>query len=145
MDTHEKRVLITAVVLSFNSERYIRDCVASLAKAFDGFDAPCEIRVIENGSGDRSVAILRELEQQFGGTVFVEYLPRNTGTTASRNLALRAARGRYVLVLDSDATASFATLKHLIAVVEGDPSIGLIAPRLNYPDGRFQISFDHST
>lgn len=133
--------LISAVVLSFNSARYIENCVRSLATA-GAAAGSVEILVVENGSRDASPAILRGLEHELGATLRCFYLPRNTGTTVSRNLALREARGEYVVIIDSDALASAAVLGGLIAALEAEPGCGLVAPGLTYPDGRFQLSTD---
>jgi GT2 family glycosyltransferase len=133
--------LISAVVLSFNSARYIEKCVRSLAQS--GIAAGgIEILVIENGSRDASPDILRGLERELGDTLRCFYLPGNTGTTVSRNLALREARGEYVVIIDSDAVASEAVLRGLISALEEDRDCGLVAPGLTYPDGRFQLSTD---
>jgi GT2 family glycosyltransferase len=134
--------LISAVVLCFNSARYIEACVRALDQAFTELGQGGEILVVENGSHDDSARRLRALEDALGARLQVEYLARNCGTTVSRNMALRRARGRYLLVLDSDAVASAATLRHLVRVLETDPSIGIIVPKLVYPDGRFQLSCD---
>jgi GT2 family glycosyltransferase len=133
--------LISAVVLSFNSSRYIEKCVRSLAKA-GGAAGGIEILVVENGSRDASPDILRGLERELGQTLRCFYLPQNTGTTVSRNLALREARGEYVVIIDSDAVAGEAVLRGLITALEEEPDCGLVAPGLTYPDGRFQLSTD---
>lgn len=133
---------VSAVVLSFNSKRHIDKCVRSLAKAFGELSGPNEIWVVENGSADGSAQMLRELEREFAPMLKVIYNERNLGTTVSRNQALRRAAGRYVLVMDSDAWVESATLAALIRTLEADPRCGIAVPRLEYPDGRFQLSTD---
>lgn len=133
---------ISAVILSFNSERHIEQCVRSLMRAFGNLPGPNEIWVVENGSVDGSVHILRRLEREFAPTLQVIYNERNLGTTVSRNQALRRATGRYVLVMDSDAWVEATTLESLIRTLEQDARCGIVVPRLEYPDGRFQLSTD---
>lgn len=134
--------LFSAVILSYNSGRYLEECLLRLAAALAEFDTPSEIWVIDNGSRDDSTRILRALTERFPDLLRPLYLPANTGTTVSRNLALRQCAGRYILVLDSDATIDAAALRTLQATLDADASIGLVAPQLRYPDGRFQISTD---
>ena len=133
---------VSAVVLSFNSKRYIETCVCSLMASYDAASLKGEVFVVENGSIDGSVDILKGLQARFGERLKVFYLTENTGTTRSRNLALRAAQGRSVLVLDSDAYMNPEALVAMLAYQAADQKAGLVAPKLIYPDGRFQLSVD---
>ena len=133
---------ISAVILSFNSQRYIETCVRSLHQALQEAGLQGEIFVIDNGSQDGCVQTLQRLQQELGTLLQVDYLPQNTGTTYSRNLALRRAQGAHVLVLDSDAYMNAAALRALVDYQQRHPKAGLVAPRLIYPDGRFQLSVD---
>ncbi len=69
-------------------------------------------------------------------------LERNTGTTYSRNLALKQAQGRYLCVLDCDVEVLPGAIAQLIHTLEQDRHIGLAAPRLVYPNGNLQKSTD---
>lgn len=133
---------VSAVVLSFNSKRYIETCVRSLVKSYTEAALDGEIYVVENGSIDGSVEILKSLQAEIGQVLQVIYLPENTGTTRSRNMALRRAQGRAVLILDSDAYMNAPALRAMLDYQRAFPKAGLIAPKLIYPDGRFQLSVD---
>lgn len=133
---------VSAVVLSFNSKRYIETCVRSLVQSFDSCGLDGEIFVVENGSIDGSVEILRGLQAEVGPRLKVFYLPMNTGTTRSRNLALREARGQSVLILDSDAYMNAPALRAMLDYQRQHPRAGMVAPRLIYPSGKFQLSVD---
>lgn len=136
-------MLVSAVILSFNSHRHIAKAVRSLAAEYARLGEPSEILVVDNGSSDGSVEILRELEAEFGGELLkVIYSPVNTGTTVSRNMALRRAAGRFILIMDSDIEVPAGCLATLLPRLDADPRIGLLAPRLIYPDGRPQLSAD---
>jgi GT2 family glycosyltransferase len=133
---------ISAVVLSFNSKRYIETCIRSLVQSYAECGLEGEILVVENGSVDGSVAILGSLQAEIGERLKVIYLPENTGTTRSRNMALRIAGGRAVLILDSDAYMNSAALRSMLAYQRANPRAGLVAPRLIYPSGKYQLSVD---
>jgi GT2 family glycosyltransferase len=133
---------VSAVVLSFNSRRYIETCVRSLRESYAQTGLAGEILVVENGSVDGSVDILQGLEKAPGAPLQVFYQAENTGTTRSRNRALRAARGRAILVLDSDAYMNPIALRGMLDYLGANPGVGLVAPKLTYPDGRFQLSVD---
>ena len=135
-------MLISAVILSYNSERHLEPCLESLLKALQGLPERSEVLVVENGSRDRSAEILRRYQDRHPDTISCLFQDRNLGTTASRNLALRQAAGRYVLILDSDVVMPAGTLERLIGYLETHECCGLVAPRLVYPDGRPQLSVD---
>lgn len=133
---------LSFVILSYNSARYIEKCTRSIVDSLDSTEPMDEIWIVDNGSTDGSIEILRELHAEFPNLLKVEYLPRNTGTTVSRNLALRQARGEFVVVMDSDVTVEKQTFEPLMARLKADPTCGMVAPLLTYPNGRLQISTD---
>ncbi len=137
-----EQIQLSAVILSFNSRRHIEHCVRSLAQALGQLDGDHEIHVVENGSTDGSAELLRVLEQEFSPLLRVIYNDRNLGTTVSRNHALRRVRGRYVLIMDSDAWVEAPVLRTLMRTLSENPQCGIVVPRLEYPDGRYQLSTD---
>lgn len=133
---------VSAVILSFNSARYLPRCIPALVEAMSASDEPDEILVVENGSTDGSVELLERFEAEYPGVVKGIYCPHNTGTTVSRNMALRRSTGRYLIIMDSDVEVPEGTIERLIEVVDADSRIGIAAPRLMYPSGRLQKSTD---
>jgi GT2 family glycosyltransferase len=97
---------------------------------------------VDNGSVDGTPALIDQIRRERGSCVIPIYLEKNTGTTYSRNLALKRVTGKYICVIDSDVVLERGTLKGLIGVLESKPSAGLVAPKLIYPDGRWQKSTD---
>ena len=138
----EKSFDISAVVLSFNSAAYIEKCIRSLFQSFLQCRLYGEVNVVENGSAVDSVKILKKLQIEFPENLHVIYQAENTGTTRSRNRAIRESKGRRVLILDSDAYMNPHALEELIGYQKNNPTVGLVVPKLIYPDGRFQLSVD---
>ena len=138
----EKSLDVSAVVLSFNSAAYIEKCIESLLDSFAQCGLSGEVHVVENGSSDESVNILKRLLQAFPDQLQVVFQPENTGTTRSRNIALRKCKGKSILILDSDAYMNPHALAQLMDYQKKNPAAGLVVPKLTYPDGRFQLSVD---
>jgi GT2 family glycosyltransferase len=132
---------LSSVVLSYNSARHIEKCIRSLARE-RGPEEEDEVWVVENGSTDGSVAILQRLERELSGFLKVLYADSNLGTTVSRNRPLRQATGRYIAVVDSDVEVMEGSIAPLLQRLDANPAWGILAPRLMYPDGRFQVSAD---
>ena len=131
---------ISFVTLTWNSRAYIEGCVESIAArcATDGLNF--EIFVVDNGSRDGSIDAVRRLDLRARGSLTPIALRRNRGTTYSRNLALRKARGRVVSVVDSDTEFLSGSLGPVMGLLAADATIGIISPRLLLPDGSVQHS-----
>jgi len=100
-----------------------------------------EVLVFENGSTDGSADLLQSLASR-ESRVKAFFSATNLGTTASRNIALRETRGRYLGIVDSDVETPAGTVDRLIAQLDADATCGIAVPRLLYPDGRLQLSTD---
>ena len=133
---------VSAVILSFNSQKYLKECLTSLFSSYKMLGLEGEAFVVDNGSCDQSLAILKDLKKVYGDNLKVIELASNTGTTYSRNLALKKCQGEHVLVLDSDAYMNSDCLNGLIQCLVSEDSVGMCVPKLTYPDGRPQISVD---
>ncbi|HOY82077.1 MAG TPA: glycosyltransferase [Rhodoglobus sp.] len=63
-------------------------------------------------------------------------LPENVGIPAGRNRGAAEVSGDYIFFLDDDASIPSPTfLRDAIALIEADPSIGLLQPRVVDPSG----------
>ena len=133
---------ISAVILSFNSNRTLGRCLDQILGTLPEFGSESEVFVVDNGSTDGSVETIERLAKTHGELLKPILFSENTGTTFSRNAALKRAIGDYIIVLDSDAYVSNDSLKELINYLEKNPSTGLVTPRLIFEDGRFQLSVD---
>jgi GT2 family glycosyltransferase len=64
----------------------------------------------------------------------------NQGFAASNNVALRLARGRYVLLLNPDVEIRQGTLAELVAAMDARPRLGMASVVQRGPEGEFQPS-----
>jgi len=114
------------------------DCLRTLYAALDGMKAPpaYEVILVDNGSTDGSVEMMRQDYPQ------VQVIPNteNQGFARANNQAIRLSRGRYVLMLNTDAFIDSATLDAMLALLDAHPEIGVAGPTLVYPDGSPQVS-----
>ena len=93
--------LVSVVVPSFDNARFIGAAIDSvLAQTLDDL----ELIVIDDGSGDDSVPLVRERLEQVpaGGPAWRLVARENRGIARTLNEGLELARGRYFAYLDSD-------------------------------------------
>lgn len=89
--------LISIILPVYNVEPYLR---ASLDSIFCQDTSDCEILLINDGSTDGSLAILREYEKCFANVRVIDKL--NEGVSTTRNRGLNECKGEYFYFMDSD-------------------------------------------
>lgn len=88
-------MFLSIVIPCYNDVNYISDCLESAnEQGIDGL----EIIVVDDGSDDRTKNRLNELYTKYDVLLTQE----NNGQSTARNKGIKAARGEYILVLDSD-------------------------------------------
>jgi GT2 family glycosyltransferase len=124
---------VSVVVVAHRARDFVLKCLESLQR-----DAgmPYEAIVVDDGSADGTGEAVRE---RFPDTHLVEK-PVNEGLSAGRNSALPLLRGRLVLMLDSDTQVTPGAIPGMAAVLDRDPGVGLVGPKLVWPDGEVQPS-----
>jgi GT2 family glycosyltransferase len=135
-------MFISVIVLSYNSINPLTKCLTDLIAALDGFNDKSEIFVVDNGSQDGSVALIEKFQEKNRETIKPIFFETNTGTTYSRNAALKQAKGDYILVLDSDAYITKDAIEKLVNYLKANSKTGMAVPRLFYNSGNFQLSCD---
>jgi len=89
------------VVPVFNEEEVLPELYDRLRLVIDGLDGPAEIIFVNDGSADRSLALLKRFHAN-GPRVRIVSLSRNFGHQAAITAGLAHARGDAVAILDAD-------------------------------------------
>lgn len=89
-----KQPLVTIIIVTFNSAEYLEKCLNSIEKnKYLNF----EIIVIDNGSSDETINILRQFKK-----VKVFDAKENLGYAGANNLGMTKAEGNFVFFLNPD-------------------------------------------
>ncbi|MFN4762862.1 glycosyltransferase family 2 protein [Gillisia sp. Q332] len=86
---------ISIVIACYNDHIFIEQAIQS---ALDQTYENKEIIVVDDGSNQKTKAVLKELEPKLDLLI----TQKNKGVSAARNKGIEAATGNYVLILDSD-------------------------------------------
>ena len=119
---------VTIIVLNWNGLADTLECLESLAS----LDYPnYEVVVVDNGSTDGSVSVIRE---RCPGVTIVEN-GENLGYAGGNNVGLCHAMAQgadYALLLNNDTVVDPAFLGILVNAAEAEPAVGIAGPTIYY-------------
>jgi N-acetylglucosaminyl-diphospho-decaprenol L-rhamnosyltransferase len=116
---------IDAVVVSYNSRETLRQCVEPLI-GIPGV----EVVVVDNASTDGSLELVSDLPVRAIDT------GRNGGFSFGCNRGLAAGDAPLVLFLNPDARIAAEDLDRMVAVLDAEPDVAIVGPRLQDGEGR---------
>ncbi|MDR0643875.1 MAG: glycosyltransferase [Treponema sp.] len=107
------RPFFSVIIPVYNVEKYLRSCIESvLFQTFEDIEIIC----INDGSTDHSLSILEEYAAVDKRFVIINQ--GNSGLAAARNAGAAAARGRYIIYVDSDDWIRETTAEVLKETIE---------------------------
>ncbi|MBI1812529.1 glycosyltransferase family 2 protein [Candidatus Peregrinibacteria bacterium] len=147
--------IVSCIVLNYRTPRETHRCVnALLAQTINAPPSPLggegwnlEILIVDNHSDDESIQWLRNSfcppSSRGGGGRGVAVLetPCNLGYGQGNDFGIHRARGKYILIINPDNELEPRGLETMIAAMEADASIGILAPQLVHEDGTIRDSY----
>ncbi|HXQ72658.1 MAG TPA: glycosyltransferase family 2 protein [Pyrinomonadaceae bacterium] len=137
IQTDIQRPDVSVVIVSWNVRDLLQQTLETLYR--ESRDVSFETVVVDNGSTDGSVELVRESWQQ----VRLISLPENRGFAVGNNVGFKEARGRYILLLNSDTIVLPTTLPGMISFLDKNPKVGCVGARHLNADGTLQRSIDN--
>lgn len=125
---------LSILIANWNVRDYLRECLHAIHEQLRVPRDDYEIVVVDNASTDGSVEMLRE---EFPDVVLLRN-DRNVGFGRANNQALAASRGRYLLILNTDAVILDDSVDRMLAYLEEHEDVGAVGARLQNPDGSYQ-------
>jgi hypothetical protein len=117
-----------AIIVSYNSQRYLEGCIESLADLRLG-----RITVWDNNSTDDSVKVA----QQSLGSANVHSCPDNLGFGKAVNRAAEIGDQQdFILLVNPDSVANHRAFASCAEILSESQDIAVVAPRMVLPSGR---------
>lgn len=115
--------LISIVIVNWNGERFLPGCLNSIfSQPFKSF----EVIIVDNGSKDKSVEIIRGFPE-----VLLLENKENTGFAAGNNRGINAAKGKYILTLNNDTILKEDFFEELVKALNASgENAGMLAPKI---------------
>lgn len=128
---------LSIVIVNLNASAMLVNCLASI-EATSANLAP-EIWVVDNGSSDNSVEMVRNVFP----AVHTITSDTNLGFAAGNNRALIQATGDYLLLLNNDTIVHPEAFQRMVQTLDANPEVGILGPMLRNADGSVQPSCLH--
>lgn len=120
---------VSIIIVNYKTRQLTLDCLASVYASQTSYHY--EVIVIDNASHDSSVEAIRELYPD----VQLIANQNNTGFAVANNQGLEVAKGRYILLLNSDTVVQPDTLHTMIYFMDRHPEMGASGCKVILPDG----------
>jgi len=135
-----KKPNLSIVIVNWNTKEILKDCIDSIFKNRGGVDL--ETIIIDNGSSDGSSEKIEELIKKYPAIrIKLVRNKENLGFSKANNQAIRIAKGRYILLLNSDTILKKDSLEKLISYLEKNENVAAVSPMLFNPDGTKQVDY----
>lgn len=127
---------VTVLLATRNRAAHLSGCLATIQQAVTSTKIPTEVLVVDNGSSDATLDVLRAFSQKIDGLRFVQDgLPGKSGAI---NRALKMARGSVIVFTDDDVHVPSSWIDDMATpIIEGqaDAVCGrlVLAPHLDRP------------
>jgi len=125
---------LSIVVVNWNTKDLLEDCLNSVQSGLRDIEA--EVIVIDNASTDGSVEMVY---RKFPQTRLIANFD-NRGFAAANNQGFEKARGRHVLLLNSDTIVHRDVLARSVEYLDENPNVGMMGCRVINGDGSTQMT-----
>ena len=142
---------ITLSIVTYNSEAFIRKVIDSIIEGLSPIDEwigdlpDYLIIVVDNASTDGTAAAVKAAQQAYPG--LIEWLPctKNRGFGAGHNRSIPLMKSQYHVVVNPDIVVPRGALLDMASYMNAHPDVGLLTPKILFPDGRLQYLCKHAT
>lgn len=105
--------LVSVIVPLYNCGQYIKKCVKSiLEQTYNNI----QVIVVNDGSSDNSDEVMQQLAEENENILYI--VQENQGVAQARNIALRKAKGKYILFVDADDYLDRSYISNLVDCAE---------------------------
>ena len=127
---------LSIIIVNYNTYTLTKQTIESIIKKEHPFQY--EILLVDNASSDGSI---EKLQEDFNGLVSEEILQifineTNLGFSKANNIGMRIAKGKYILLLNSDTVIKDDCLAKCLYEIEKNTNIGAFGCKVMLPDGK---------
>lgn len=123
----ENTPLVSVVIPVYNMEEYVAETLDSvLASDYTNL----EVVVVDDGSTDKSLSIVRRYEGKDGRVRVLHQ--ENSGVCKARNYAISVAKGELILPVDADNIITPTFISRSVGALLSNPAAKVVCPRAEF-------------
>ena len=126
-------IKVTGCIVTYNNISTINETLQSLFKYTKDIDF--KLYVVDNVSTDGTVDFIKS---EYPQVELIE-LNKNVGFGAGHNIAINSIESDYHIVINPDIVLIENSIAKMVNFLEENKDIGLLSPKICFPDGREQI------
>ena len=135
---------VNIIIVNYKMKDDIEKCLVSLFAGIKASGLDVQVTVVDNASGDGVEGMLKEKYVGANGRSPVQFImnQKNIGFGKAQNVGMQSCTAKYYFALNPDTEFLPGTgiIKKLFDFMEEHPKIGIIGPKIVYPDGSLQSS-----
>jgi|688.fasta_scaffold01296_15 GT2 family glycosyltransferase len=135
-----KQPKLSIVILAWNNQKDLQNCIHSIIKNYTEY---YQLIIVDNASKDNTIEYLENLQQNWDKNKAQLNIIKNSanlGYAVGNNVALEYIEGEYTLWLNQDIVIQPYSINNLVQYLDKHPEYTMVAPQLQYPDGKIQKS-----
>ncbi len=123
---------LSIIIVNWNTEDLLRNCLNSVYTSING--TTNEVIIVDNASSDNSVDMVKA---EYPQAVLIEN-SRNHGFANANNQAMKIAKGRYLLLLNSDTIVLNDAIAKTLSFADNHPKAAVLGCRVLNGDKTLQ-------
>lgn len=137
LDKQFNRPKISVCVVTYNQEKYIRQCLQSIVD--QSIDSDIEVIVADDCSSDKTRSIIREFHDKYPKVIKPIFHNKNMGAGKNFLYVHQQAMGKYVAHMDGDDYALPGKIRKQVEILDADEHCNAVWHKVDYFDdnGRF--------
>ena len=132
-----EHIELSVIILSYNTKELLEKCLNSLVLSIKYHVLRAEIIVVDNGSTDGSVEMVKEtIIHNTKYNIHLIENQNNLGFSKGNNVGLTQATGKYILFLNSDTEVFPGSLSEAVDFMKNHPGVGALTAKTLLADGK---------
>ena len=116
---------LSIIIVTYNSQHYIKKCLDSIFK-YNDVGPSLEVIVVDNSPKEPAAQLSALIQEYYPNQVKFIKNDKNGGYGQGNNLGIKQALGEYIAIMNPDITLTESLFQDAIQRLEGDSTIGII-------------------
>ncbi len=130
--------LVSIIILNRNGKKHLETLFSSLF--LNTVHKNYELIIVDNDSTDDSIEFIKLNQKKFNLTLIEN--SNNLSFSKANNLAVKKAKGDYLVFLNNDTEVTYGWLRELLGFYVHNENSGVVGPKLVYPFNVNNLNFE---